>query len=216
MSVGDEGAMMTNGRSRRRRGSPVPSQSQGPSTDANNAPVIDPTENVLSLVEAANRRQDDLRLAEARLWASEVRHLKEIAQIREGHATEMRKAEAARIDAIRQDDRGAVTRAGDVAFQQAQVLATQLTNTAEAMRTQMAASAVQSQAQLAAALEPIQKDVSELRQVQFQQQGERVARTDTRDERVTERTQSNWQVSAAIALGTLVLGVMIFIAARMS
>jgi hypothetical protein len=128
----------------------------------------------------------------------------------------MRKAEAARIDAIRQDDRGAVTRAGDVAFQQAQVLATQLTNTAEAMRTQMAASAVQSQAQLAAALEPIQKDVSELRQVQFQQQGERVARTDTRDERVTERTQSNWQVSAAIALGTLVLGVMIFIAARMS
>jgi phage-related protein len=34
---------------------------QGPSTDRHNEPVIDPTKNVLDLVEAAIKRQDDLR-----------------------------------------------------------------------------------------------------------------------------------------------------------
>jgi hypothetical protein len=198
-------------------------QSQGPSTDSQNNPVIDPTENVLSLVEAAIRRQDDLRAAEARLHRSEVQHLKEIAELERKHATEIRQAETNRIDAIRAVDVGAVNRAAEVASAQAQNLATQLITTAEAMRVQVAAAAQQAQTGLVAALEPIQKDVSELRQVQFQQQGERVARVDdrlvqrdTREERVTDRNQSNWQVSAAIALGTLILGMMIFIAARMS
>lgn len=38
--------------------------SVGPSTDRNNEPVVDPTKNVLDLVTAAIKRQDDLRVAE--------------------------------------------------------------------------------------------------------------------------------------------------------
>jgi len=43
------------------REEPPVGQSAGPSTDASNTPVVDPTQNVLDLVDAAIRRQDDLR-----------------------------------------------------------------------------------------------------------------------------------------------------------
>src|SRR5688572_11724945 len=42
------------------------SDKPGPGVDAQGQPVIDPTKNVLDLVEAAMRRQDDLRHAENR------------------------------------------------------------------------------------------------------------------------------------------------------
>lgn len=107
-------------------------------------PVKDPTANVLDLVEAAIRRQDDLRQLEA------------------AHTREMRLAEAARIDAIRAVDVAAVQRASEVANQQAATLALQVSTTADAFR-----------AALVAALEPIQKRIDDLSRAQYEAQGQK-------------------------------------------
>lgn len=63
---------------------------------------IDPTANVLQLVEAAIIRQDDLREADSR-------HAHELNELRASYQQKLREAETARIDAIRAVDVGAVT-----------------------------------------------------------------------------------------------------------
>jgi hypothetical protein len=126
--------------------------------------VIDPTQNVLDLVEAAIARQDDLREADRR-------HVMEIMAMQERHAREMRKAETDRIDAIRAVDVTNVSRAAEVASAAAQQLANQLQQTAEAMRAQVAAAASASSIALANALEPMQKAIDDLRRAQYEAQG---------------------------------------------
>lgn len=127
-------------------------------------PVIDPTTNVLNLVESAIRRQDDLR-------AAADRHLREILDLRATFAEQLREAESARIDAIRAVDVGAVNRAAEVSAQQATTLAAQVATSAETLRTQVAAAATAATVALAAALEPIQKDIADLRRAQYEAQG---------------------------------------------
>lgn len=127
--------------------------SSEPGVDRLGRPVIDPTKNVLNLVEAAMKRQDDLRDAE-------TRHMREIAELRAGYETELRKAESARIDAIRGVDVDAVSRAATVA-----------TTAADTLRTQVADTAAAAGTALAAALEPIMKDIADLRRAQYEAQG---------------------------------------------
>jgi cobalamin biosynthesis Mg chelatase CobN len=140
----------------------------------------DPTENVKTLGEnikdlvvAAIQRQDDLRTAESR-------HVREMAQIRAAHAAEMRQAETARIDAIRAVDVGAVNRAAEVSATQATTLATQVATSAEALRGQVEAARQQTATALAAALEPIQKDIQDLRRAQYEAQGQKTQVVETR------------------------------------
>lgn len=183
---------------RRRRTELRRGQSAGPATDSQNDPVIDPTENVLALVSAAIQRQDDLRNLT-------TKHLEEMATLRAQHARELSRAETARIDAIRAVDVGAVNRAAEVASTQASTLAAQVATSAEAMRVQVAAAAAASNINLNAALEPIQRNVAELRQVQFQQQGERQSRSDDRDTRVIDRGQSNWLIGILVGVGLFIV-----------
>ena len=130
--------------------------SNGPSTDAGGRPVIDPTENVTALVIAAERRLDDLR--------SEVTdHTRDIMALRSQYEEKLRIAESDRIDAIRAVDVGA-----------AAILANQVSASAEALRAQVEATRVTTAQSLAAALEPIQKDIADLRRVQYEQQGAKV------------------------------------------
>ena len=93
----------------RRRTTKRPYQPELPGlgVDYQGNPVVDPTKNVLDLVAAAIKRQDDLREAESR-------HVREIAGLRAEYTAELRKAETARIDAIRAVDVGAVNRAAEV------------------------------------------------------------------------------------------------------
>lgn len=56
--------------------------SQGPSTDAANNPVVDPTKNVLDLVGAAIQRQDDLRAADAAAIREQIQALKDVMLVR--------------------------------------------------------------------------------------------------------------------------------------
>lgn len=129
-------------------------------------PVIDPTANVLNLVEAAIKRQDDLRTAESR-------HVREVALLRAEYAGELRQAETERINAIRQVDVEAVQRAAEVQANQQTILANQVSAAAEAMRTQVAAAATAAATALGAALEPIIKDIADLRRAQYEAQGQK-------------------------------------------
>jgi hypothetical protein len=129
----------------------------GQGVDYQGDPVIDPTANVLGIVQAEARRQDDLRLAESR-------RVDEQAVLRAEHERDLRLAETARLNAIRTVDVNA-----------AAILAAQSAAQAEALRAQVEATRVAAQLALAAALEPIQKDISDIRRDQYQQQGEKSA-----------------------------------------
>jgi hypothetical protein len=145
----------------------------GPGVDRQGNPVIDPTKNVLDLVTAAIARQDDLR-------AAADRHVREMADLRADYDAQLRRAETARIDAIRAVDVGAVNRAAEVSAQQATTLAVQVAQSAETLRTQVAAAATAATVALAAALEPIQKDIADLRRAQYEAQGVKAQSGDSR------------------------------------
>jgi hypothetical protein len=67
-----------------------PESNPGAATDAHGLPVVDPTRNVLQLVEAAIQRQDDLRDADAR-------HVREVAALRDRYEDRLREAESVRV-----------------------------------------------------------------------------------------------------------------------
>jgi len=153
----------------------------------------DPTENVKALSEAANKRQDDLRLADEKLsralfeaqekitslWTEQFRELSsaqdqridEIGKLRAEFSNQLSVAEAKRIDAIRAVDVNAVAVASTRATDQAQVLATQVSQSAEALRTLVATTAstvAVSQQQLANTLSA---RITTLEQAGYQQAG---------------------------------------------
>jgi hypothetical protein len=121
---------------------PTRAESPGAGVDSEGRAVVDPTANVLGLVEAANRRQDDLREAEARrmdeLRRQESLWMMKLLDLRSDHAEELRIAEAKRIDAIRAYDTNAVAVAAQRSSDQASVLASQVAQSTEAMRALVA------------------------------------------------------------------------------
>lgn len=177
--------------------------------------VIDPTRNVLDLVEAAVRRLNDLadatdrrlqeqflsatHLAEARdrrqddLRELEAKHSKELNDVRADYEHKLRVAESQRIDAIRTVDVGAVQRAAEVAAAAASTLATQVQVSADALRGQVSTTAQQAGVSLAAALEPVVRDIQELRKTQYEQQGQKAAQTEGRG-------VSQWAVGLAMGV----------------
>jgi hypothetical protein len=149
--------------------------SPGPGVDAQGRPVVDPTQNVLDLVEAAIRRQDDLREMESR-------HSRELAKVRHKYEGELRAAEATRIDArrvseskridaIRAVDVAAVNRAAEVSATQATTLAGQVAAAAEAARVAVQTAQSAATTELKATVEPLIQAVADLRRVQYEQQG---------------------------------------------
>jgi hypothetical protein len=148
------------------------SNPSGPGTDAFGQEVKDPTGNVLDLVAAGNRRQDDLREMESE-------HVRVILAIREDHAKELRVAEAHRINAIRAVDVQAVQQAAQVQDTRATALAQQVADAAEAMRQQVAATATASATALATALQPITTSIEQLRQAMYEAQGQKTQVVET-------------------------------------
>jgi len=161
------------GRSQVRHTGNVADSNPGPGVDASGRPVVDPTANVIANLNAAVQRQDDLREMESR-------HVRELMTTRADFIDQLRLAESARIDAIRAVDVGAVNRAAEVSAQQATTLAAQVATSAETLRTQVAAAAIASSTALAAALDPIQKDIADLRRAQYEAQGQKTQVVETR------------------------------------
>jgi hypothetical protein len=152
--------------------------------------TTDPSKNVDALVEAAMRRQDDMRVMESA-------HVREMMLIRAGYDEKLRQAETNRIDAIRQVDVGAVQRAAEVQAAQQQALAAQVVATADAFRVS-----------IAAALEPIQKDIRDLRDAQSRGVGGKEQVVESRDVRGEARLSQGTLISLAL----LVIAVLTFIA----
>jgi hypothetical protein len=173
---------------------PAPPARVGLPVDANGNPTIDPTKNVLDLVQAAIKRQDDLRDASMQLTRTQIeaaekidalraenvkdvanalaRKLADEATLRAYYAERLDAAEAKRIDAIRAVDVAAVAVASQRAADQATVLATQVQQSAEALRTLVATTAATvatSQQQLATSLSA---RLTTLEQAGYQQAGQ--------------------------------------------
>lgn len=141
---------------------------ENPGVSPNGRRDSDPSRNVLDLVDAAIQRQDDLRLAESRRAACELDALKDMAALRATHERELRTAEADRINAIRAVDVGA-----------AAILAVQVAESAETLRKQVADTAVASAVSLSSALDPIQKDIADLRRAQYESVGQKTQVVET-------------------------------------
>jgi cobalamin biosynthesis Mg chelatase CobN len=165
---------------------PAAQMPAGPGIDAHGRSVDDPTANVVAILDAAVRRQDDLR-------QSESEHVQEILRLTSAHAKEIRLAETARIDAIRAVDVSAVAAAAQVSATQATTLAAQVAASADAMRTQVAAAATAATVGLTAALDPIQKAIDDLRRAQYEQQGQKQQVTESRG-----GSALLWQIVAAV------------------
>ena len=171
----------------------------------------DPTVNVIALHEAGMRRQDDLRESENRRIRERVHMEGKIARLRAGHNQELRVAEADRLDAIRAVDQAAVQANTSAAEVRAATLASQVALSAEAMRTQVSSTAQAAQENLTRALDPIQKDIGELRQVQYTTAGGKAESTEAKTE--THARVSNvgmWlglAVTLGLGLGTIIVSI---------
>lgn len=98
----------------------------------------DPSLNVLALVDAANRRQDDLRAAAKELSDAEHRHSKEICDLMAKHQASLDQKESERLDSIRRVDREDVNKTASAALDAIRTLATTTATTAETLRSQVA------------------------------------------------------------------------------
>lgn len=161
------------------------------------AAPFDPTQNVLNLaqsiekmVAAAMKRQDDLRERDA-AHARETRDLISGYERRlDAKDEQIRRAESERINAIRAVDVGAAT-----------ILANQVAASAEALRGQVEAARQQTATGLAAALDPIQKDIQDLRRAQYETQGQKT--------QVVESRLSQGQLVAYALLAVAIIGLLI-------
>lgn len=170
--------------------SKVPGGSPGPGVDRYGTPVIDPTKNVDALVAASDRRQDDLRL-------SESAHLRELMAVRSEYDQKLRDAdrheaetraryedrlaakETARLDAIRAVDVANVETQRQVAEARANTLAAAQQASAEALANRVEQSRISTADALDSKVAPLQKSIEDLRQAQYQQQGEKSSKVET-------------------------------------
>ena len=136
---------------------------------------IDPTANVLALVDAAVTRINDIHDISLRrmddLRVSETAHMKELMALQSEFNDKLREAEAKRIDAIRAVDVNAVSVANERATQQATVLANQVAASAEALRALVAATAATQAQQLAQLTSQLTDRLSSLEKSSYQGQG---------------------------------------------
>lgn len=150
--------------------------------DASGGPAIDPTPNVLDLVEAANKRQDDLREASCRWVAtrcesleklSDLRaaHNREISDIRSSHSREMRRAEAERLNSIRQVDVTAVKTEADRALAAIQTLAATTATNAENLRNALNATATTIANQTASTVSALSERIAALEKSSYEGKG---------------------------------------------
>lgn len=114
----------------------------GLGVDARGGPVIDPTANVIELVKAVDKRQDDLRETNntwLMKWLDrELLHMDQMAILRAEHEEARAKAEAGRIDANRQFDMLGVNTAAERQIEAVKTLAAATATSATNLATQTA------------------------------------------------------------------------------
>jgi hypothetical protein len=146
----------------------------------------DPTSNVLDLVDAANRRQDDLRKADShrltQVAKSELRAVRREIKLRSSYDEKLREAEAKRIDAIRAVDVNAVAVAAERSAQQATVLANQVSASVDTQRGLVATTAQALAEQLQQITTSIIDRLASLEKSQYEGTGKQSVRDPAMDE----------------------------------
>jgi len=147
----------------------------GLGVDSPGAPVIDPTFNVLQLVKAAMKRQDDLRKADRRDFKgklkAERRRINEQLRLRAKYDRWLIKAEAGRIDAIRTVDVNYASANASKIAAQVEVSAHQVSSTAETLRTLVTTTANALAEQHRQISEPLLQRVAQLEKAQYEGAG---------------------------------------------
>jgi hypothetical protein len=177
----------------------------GAAVDAQGRAVLDPTKNVLDLVQAAIDRLDDLNTAYREHYDMRFELLEKQMDRETAHSAELRKAEAERINAIRSVDVAAVQQAAAVSATAATTLAAQVATSAETLRNQVAATQTANAAGLSAALDPIIKDIADLRRAQYEQQGQKAQVTEARSAADPKRQWVSIAIAAAAVVSAFVL-----------
>lgn len=121
---------------------------RGLAVDSHGEPVVDPTKNVLDLVQNSIERLDDLRaadqllvVAKLQIMEAKVIALGDMQRLRAEHSSEITQLESKRLDAIRAVDVAAVQTAADRAAQAITALAATTTTNAENLRNALTTTA---------------------------------------------------------------------------
>jgi len=172
-------------------------------------PVIDPTENVMSLVSASNLRQDDLRNMAAKyqevIDALRDQHHRELGAAESKRIDAVILAESRRVDAIMSASANNVLLASEKAAAQAATLAAQVAANAEALRTQVAATATTTQQSITTLANSLGDRIKVVEQNQYQAGGAKTQQTEG-------QTSNRWAIQVTV---TIILFVLAFMLARM-
>lgn len=144
---------------------------RGVNVDSSGDAAVDPSKNVLDLVNAAVLRLDNLRILDNK-WRDFV------DKIRTEHVKEIREAEAARIDSIRAVDQANIQQDKIVA----EARATTLSNTVQATATAF-------DSKLSTELSPIKKDMTDVQQFRYEAFGGKAQIKDTQS---SSRNSGMW------------------------
>lgn len=169
-------------------------------------PVVDPTENVMSLVAASNLRQDDLREMNSKYQeiVSTLRadHQRGMDALRASYQRELSKAEANRIDASalaesRRVDAVIASMKADVALASEKSSAT-----AAALATSVASAAVSTVAQINEVRNSHDNRLAVLEKNQYSSGGAKAQQTEG-------QVGNRWAIGIAITIGLFVLAFML-------
>jgi len=199
----------------------------GTGVDSQGGPVIDPTKNVLDLVEAGSiaakaqlslnmkmthreiklhvQRLDDLR-------EMQEKHFEQRLRTEAEHAKELRVAESNRLDAINAVNTTSVAEAAKVVAAGQLALAKQAQDIAEATRlaTQTLATTVAEAS--ATSIAPLSAGLQEVQRRQYEQQGAKAQTIDDATDRRAGRTGNLQTISVIIGGFGLLFTVIIFLA----
>lgn len=183
--------------------------------------AIDPTANVLALVTAEARRQDDLRIAEARYTRLEAKRLDDLARMRHNCDQELADtrlqaqrdatlAESRRIDAINAAQKVEVALTAERASATAATLAQTLVTTAETLRTSQAASVEAITQQIRRLQETLEAKIAPLERERYLTGGrseqEREFRTIQREDKASQYTLYGLALSILGAIAYVIFG----------
>jgi hypothetical protein len=145
--------------------------------DRSGGPTIDPTENVIALVKAGEKRADDIRDLEGKLTDVRLTHVEQISKIRSDHSTEIGNLraehakeiaakEASRLDAIQQVNVLTQNTAQAQSLLATQTLAAKAATDADTLRATVANTATASATQQATQFGMVNDRVSALERSQ--------------------------------------------------
>jgi len=157
----------------------------GIGVDFRGDPVVDPTQNVISLVDSNAKAVAALREADNRYYDEVVKNLKEMSNLRAQHQRELDGAESARLDSIRQVDREDVNKTAVSAQAAITTLATTTNTMAETLRNQVATVAGVAESRQAAFAADVNKRLSALELSSSEGKGKQTV-SDPQMEKLTE------------------------------